>query len=849
MKTKKYISKRSVNQTGKGRNVRLLEKCGINLIETRNRKERKMKTKKYISERSVNQTLIFSILVTLGMLFINAQLFAEEPNTAKSTNEQRLNEITSQLDTMNAQRQRLLEEKENLQIMLWGKVPEGEKANEFEDMSIVDLMSVEVSPVGTLTKTESPRYVPSAVTTITKEQIQISGAHSLNELLEIYVPNLQYAIQHWEAPHLGARGIINDRDDKYLMLVNGKVMNERTHYGALSERDLPMMRDIDHIDVVRGPGSAIYGPGAVSMVINIVTDNGLTFQGTEVMVKGGAIEKFGSLEVRHGRAISKDSAFYIYAGVDKYYGATGDDAPWIFENSFPAKTKSDFPNQWEWDSYGPLTRITGQHAQDYQVEKGEPVPFDYAKDNASYKDLPRAKFHVQYNKGDFEAWARYSSGGQNYTNPPGAVNYNGALWFNTKTYYPPVQWTNAAGDLIQSGTAYDQFTMYGGYKQDISETFNIHYNLSYDSLYFERRDWANATQEHGENKLYGKVLATWTPNDKHSVAFGGETSYESWGTRGLTQYNPDGILRNHWFTQTYSAMGEWQWSICDWLRTFVGGRVDKNTYTDPMYSPRFALVLTPTEKDTIKASITRSVRMNNAEEMRWEYVNNDEMSQPEKLDNYELRYERQQNENLWFAATAFINKLNVISWDTSAHATKNVGGQKVWGLEGEITYKKDNLELSASHGYTELIHFTLQSGASTYLSAMPYGYGEDLANWHNHISKIQAKYTINPKWSVNASARLYWGVPGAKDYAKYQATVAGNTEAPDMSSYDASKPAYFVNIGAEYKYSDNLTVRLDGCNLMGFLDEKYNKRLYTQDTFNDYRCTAPSFIVSLIYKF
>jgi iron complex outermembrane receptor protein len=798
------------------------------------------------SKRFINQTWAIAIAAALCMLF-NARLFAEETDAAKAANEQRLKEISSQLEAIDAQKQPLLQEKENLQIALWGKVQE-EKSNQFEDMSLVDLMSVEVAPVGTLTKTEGPRYVPSAVTTITKDQIQISGAHSLNELLEIYVPNLQYAIQHWEAPHLGARGIINDRDDKYLMLVNGKVMNERTHYGALSERDLPMLRDIDHIDVVRGPGSAIYGPGAISMVVNIITDSGLTFQGTEITTKGGAIEEFGSVEIRHGRAISKDSAFYIYAGVDKYSGANGSDSPWIFENSFPAKTKSDFPNQWEWDAYG-LNRITGQHPQDYQVEKGEPVPFDYANDNVAYKDIPRAKFHAQYNSGNFETWARYSSGGQNYTNPSGAVNYNGALWYGAKTYYPPAQWTNAAGDLIQNGTAYDQFTLNSSYKQEISDTFNIRYNASYDSFYFERRDWANSTQEHGESKLSGKVLATWTPNEKHSVAFGAEGAYESWGTRGLTQFNPNGLLRQGWVTQTYSGMGEWQWGICDWLTSFVGGRVDKNTYTDPMYSPRAALVFTLTEKDTIKASATRSVRMNNAEEMRWEFLSNDAMSQPEKLDNFELRYERQQTENLWLALTGFANKLEVISWDGGVNATKAIGEQKLRGLEGEITYKKGEFTLSASHGFTELVDFTLQPGSSTALTAKPYGYGDDLANWHNQISKIQAKYNVTSKLSVNTSARMYWGAPGAEDYAEYLNTVGSNTEKADMSDYKANKAAYFINLGAEYKYSKNLTLRLDGTNLMGFIDEDYNKRMYTQDTFNDYRCTAPSFIASLTYLF
>ena len=57
----------------------------------------------------------------------------------------------------------------------------------------------------------------------------------------------------------------------------------------MSERDLPMLTDINHIEVIRGPGSAMYGPGVISMVINIITENANTFQGTEVTGRFGGI--------------------------------------------------------------------------------------------------------------------------------------------------------------------------------------------------------------------------------------------------------------------------------------------------------------------------------------------------------------------------------------------------------------------------------------------------------------------------------------------------------------------------------------------------------------------------------
>ena len=80
-----------------------------------------------------------------------------------------------------------------------------------------------------------------------------------------------------------------------------------------------MLSDIHHIDIVRGPGSALYGPGAISMVINIVTYNAGTFQGTTVTSRMGAVEEFYSGEVKHGQKFDdNDGGVFAYAGIGKY---------------------------------------------------------------------------------------------------------------------------------------------------------------------------------------------------------------------------------------------------------------------------------------------------------------------------------------------------------------------------------------------------------------------------------------------------------------------------------------------------------------------------------------------------
>src|SRR4030042_2059064 len=80
------------------------------------------------------------------------------------------------------------------------------KQGDVFELSLEQLVEVEVVSTATLTQTKR-RLVPAAVTTITAEQIKSSGARSMYELLDIYVPNLQWSRHHWENDQLGLRGV------------------------------------------------------------------------------------------------------------------------------------------------------------------------------------------------------------------------------------------------------------------------------------------------------------------------------------------------------------------------------------------------------------------------------------------------------------------------------------------------------------------------------------------------------------------------------------------------------------------------------------------------------------------
>ena len=709
---------------------------------------------------------------------------------------------------------------------------------ELFEMSIEQLMEVEVESTATLTDAK-PRLVPAAVTKITAEQIRLSGARSLYELLDIHVPNLQWLRHHWEADVIGLRGIINDRNDKLLLLVNGRNMNHRTHFGALSELDLVLLSDIHHIDIVRGPGSAMYGPGAVSMVINIITHNAGTFEGTEYVTRMGAVEEFYTGEVKHGQKFD-DGGIFLYGGIGEYSGATKYDAPQIYAIDFP--TSSDYP----WSGSPPPQHgpPVGSLPGDGILE-GEPVKhLPLNRDGESARNLPPVKTYAQIKKGNWDFWARYTRGGKQFVwsarplfrHPAGWEEWNNMWWIND---------TSTPVEMNPCFYAYQQATGYIGYQQELNKNTNVDYAFSYDMIDFERFANNIIFDAFREDEYYGRVLLQWDPNGPHKIAVGTEVSHLELGLNspGWPDKNPilQGSSMSRWSTNLYSILGEHQWNINDRWTTFVGARLDDHSYTALMFSPRAAVVHTPNERDTWKLLWSRSVRSNFEEEMKAQSKdpNSGENSDPEVLDSVELRFERQHSQNLDLAASAFVHyNLEIISWD--GEACVPVGTQRDYGVEVEACYHTERTRLVVSHGFTKLYDFHLEHGQNTYITTEPYGIGNDLTNWSNHITKITAQHKLNDQWTADASLRFYWGYPGMRHYDDYYLVSNGNPGQTygDGTPYPTYHPlvaqgwrrAYrgnvYLNIGLHCQPSKNVTFGIVGYNLLGIFNKDFNKRNY-----------------------
>lgn len=129
---------------------------------------------------------------------------------------------------------------------------------------------------------------PAVATVITAQQIADMGAGDIDEVLET-VPGLHVSVDPfgYEPVYL-FRGIYAQYNPQVLMLINGVPLTALFHGDRhLIWGGMPI-KAIERIEVIRGPGSAIYGADAFSGVINIMTKSGDALDGLETGVRYGS---------------------------------------------------------------------------------------------------------------------------------------------------------------------------------------------------------------------------------------------------------------------------------------------------------------------------------------------------------------------------------------------------------------------------------------------------------------------------------------------------------------------------------------------------------------------------------
>lgn len=140
----------------------------------------------------------------------------------------------------------------------------------------------EESYVTTATKTnESIEKSGAAVTVVTEKQIEDMGARNLMDVLK-RVAGLSIGQFNVGGASVEVRGVKTDYSEKVLFLIDGHPLNNNlVNGGSTWSFNNFIVDDISRVEIVRGPGSALYGANAFVAVINIITKSGAEADGLE----------------------------------------------------------------------------------------------------------------------------------------------------------------------------------------------------------------------------------------------------------------------------------------------------------------------------------------------------------------------------------------------------------------------------------------------------------------------------------------------------------------------------------------------------------------------------------------
>jgi len=167
------------------------------------------------------------------------------------------------------------------------------------EISLEELIKMEVPVVEAASKyRQKTTEAPSSVTIITSDEVKKYGHRTLADILQT-VPGM-YVTYDRNYSFLGVRGFnLGGDNNRILLLVDGHRLNTSLSDSAFIGTEFIVDVDlIERVEIIRGPGSSLYGNNAFFGVINVITRKGRDMSSHGVEVSGEA----GSFDTYKGRA-------------------------------------------------------------------------------------------------------------------------------------------------------------------------------------------------------------------------------------------------------------------------------------------------------------------------------------------------------------------------------------------------------------------------------------------------------------------------------------------------------------------------------------------------------------------
>ena len=635
---------------------------------------------------------------------------------------------------------------------------------------------------------KKPRTVlksPAIMSVITAKQIKQMGFRTLADVLDT-VPGFHISMDETGEREIAVRGILDNNSQKIRVLIDGHSVNDPWRGGAMWNFDDLVVENIKRIEVIRGPGSALYGRNAFLAVVNVITKDTEDIDGFQWTVSGGSYDtqnynmlfgkEYGDLEISGFFDYSDTEGFSEIIEQDIIFGDPASKTPGRSHNS---REKTDLNLKLLYKNLYVKGKYMKKRRKDY-IGVGDALNDDsMLKDTYIYFELiyklalgekleitPKV-YYDQYNFDPlFER------------RPDGLVNALGT--------YP---------DGIQGQLQFKQRTI--GFENQLNYKMFEGNELTFGFQYEWMHQGDIKSAEFTFNPITNAPLPS--PQDfSDTLPF----------TRRATR-------------QIWALYLQDEWNITDDIDLTVGVRHDQFTRFGGTTNPRFGLIWRFIEDAHLKLLFATAFRAPNFQEL---FLTNNAQREgdpnldPEKINTYEVGLGYNFTRHVRGNINYFFNRIRerlILDTALTPDKFKNKGGARILGVEAELKadFGSDN------YAY---VNYTFQKAADTDRNRLP------------DVPVHKANLGVNVGFWKYANAHLNTVISGPRPRED------GDTRA-DLPSYA------LVNLTVIGRnFTNNLEIRSSIFNLF---DKGYKDPAPKDTVPTDYPQPERSFVVELRYQF
>jgi outer membrane receptor protein involved in Fe transport len=441
-------------------------------------------------------------------------------------------------------------------------VKSGETVTLNVEIQTLDIPMSEVTVYGAARRMQKITDAPAAISVVLPSDIERGNSHGqLAKTLENF-PGIDVVQSGMNDFNVNTRGFNNSINRRVLVLLDGRDVSTPLLNLVEWNSFQSTLSDVSKIEVVRGPGSALFGANAYNGVISISSNAPRDVLGTRLSVTGGQYETFRG-NIRHAGEIGDNLSYKLTVNYSRQKQA------WISSRDTAHGGSLEYPG-------------LGADVIDGRVRRAGVDSIGSIANLIAANDIAKSisgTARVDYNL----------TSDQSITAEIGASRYGGEYFVNT------------TGRILIN---------------DVEKPFA---RLAYNSKNWNvQANWSrrnalsphivmNATATSSERSDVGVIDAQWNDSfvdDKLRLILGVSHEYQHVNTSTVGAsplLSPDDLHNN--FSGFY---GQFEYKFLDNLQLIGAARFDRSTFIESQFSPKGGIVYTPLQDHTFRLTVNRS---------------------------------------------------------------------------------------------------------------------------------------------------------------------------------------------------------------------------------------------------